>query len=148
MVWFLAPIAWAAGIVVRRKVAVVAGVLIVTYYDEAGEVIGEFIGREAQEAAEAALDGAGAVVSDLIEDTAEAIGDLSLSFIRGLIPAIIDGAQAGYDAIREGFRGKEPETIAALTISVLVVIAALTLLHEVRTGPGGAGEYAANNRFE
>ena len=87
----------------------------------------------------------------LAESQAEleaALGDVSLAFIRGVIPALIDGAQAGYDAIREGFRGKEPETIAALTIAVLSIITVLTLLHEVRTGPGGAGEYAANNRFE
>ena len=70
----------------------------------------------------------------------------SLDFVRGIIPALIEGAQAGYSAIRNGFRGKEPETIAALTISVLVLITVLTLLHEVRTGPGGAGEYAAGNR--
>tara|TARA_R100000963_G_C4603069_1_gene76086 strand:+ start:240 stop:668 length:429 start_codon:yes stop_codon:yes gene_type:complete len=124
-------------VVIGGVVTYVAGTEVVGYIDEKlGDKIDEV---------EAEFKEAGATI---ISETVEELGDLSLSFIRGVIPAIIDGAKAGYDAIREGFRGKEPETIAALTISVLVIIAALTLLHEVRTGPGGAGEYAANNRFE
>jgi hypothetical protein len=124
-------------VVIGGVVTYVAGTEVVGYIDEKlGDKIDEV---------EAEFKEAGATI---ISETVEELGDLSLSFIRGVIPAIIDGAKAGYDAIRDGFRGKEPETIAALTISVLVIIAALTLLHEVRTGPGGAGEYAANNRFE
>ena len=146
MPFFIPVLTAVGGFVVRRKVAIVAGTLVVTYYDEAGQKIGEFSGQEAKEVADAALEEAGATVADMLDDAAEALGDVSLAFIRGLIPAIIDGAQAGYDAVRAGFRGKEPETIAALTITVLVLITVFTLLHEVRTGPGGAGEYAAGNR--
>ena len=73
-------------------------------------------------------------------------GNLTLDLIRGLIPALIEGAQVGYAAIRDGFRGKEPETIAGLTIAVLVGVVFFTLIHEVKTGPGGAGEYQAGNR--
>ena len=83
---------------------------------------------------------------EIVDEAAAAVGDVSLAFIRGFIPALIDGAQAGYEAIRGGFRGKEPETIAALTIVVLVAITFFTLLHEVKTGPGVAGEYAAGYR--
>ena len=96
------------------------------------------------------------VIAELDAELSMTFGDIvreelkneSLDFVRGIIPALIEGAQAGYVAIRNGFRGKEPETIAALTIAVLVAVVALTLVHEVKTGPGGAGEYAANNRFE
>ena len=146
MPFFIPVLTAVGGFVVRRKVAIVAGTLVVTYYDEAGQKIGEFIGQEAKEVADAALADAGAAVTDMLDDAAEALGDVSLAFIRGFIPAVIDGAPAGYDAVRDGFRGKEPETIAALTITVLVLITVFTLLHEVRTGPGGAGEYAAGNR--
>ena len=146
MPFFIPVLTAVGGFVVRRKVAIVAGTLVVTYYDEAGQKIGEFIGQEAKEVADAALADAGAAVTDMLDDAAEALGDVSLAFIRGFIPAVIEGAQAGYDAVRDGFRGKEPETIAALTITVLVLITVFTLLHEVRTGPGGAGEYAAGNR--
>jgi len=111
---------------------------------------GKTIVAEVDEAAGETMDGIEADLkergAEIITEAVEELGDLSLAFIRGVIPAIIDGAKAGYDAIRDGFRGKEPETIAALTISVLVLITVLTLLHEVRTGPGGAGEYAAGNR--
>ena len=103
----------------------------------------EFI-EKGEEAAEELLDEALAGLQEAIAFT----GNLTLDLIRGLIPALIEGAQAGYGAIRDGFRGKEPETIAGLTIAVLVAVVFFTLFHEVKTGPGGAGEYAANNRFE
>lgn len=86
--------------------------------------------------------------TSLLDIVTDEIRNESLEFVRGIIPALIEGAQAGYVAIRNGFRGKEPETIAALTIALLVLVVGFTLVHEVKTGPGGAGEYAANNRFE
>ena len=82
----------------------------------------------------------------LVESAIGEVWDGALVFIRYLIPTLIESAQEGYKAIRDGFRGKEPETIAALTIGILVVVTTLTLLHEVRTGPGGAGEYMGGNR--
>jgi len=146
MPFFIPVLGAIAGFVVRRKVAIVAGVLVVTFYDEAGRVIGEFIGEEASEFAQKEIEEAGGFIAHEIEEAAGELADLSLAFIRGVIPALIDGVKAGYDAIRDGFRGKEPETIAALTIGILVVISIFTLLHEVRTGPSGAGEYEAGNR--
>jgi len=138
----IAPILALAGSTIVRRV-VIGGVV----YLVGSEVVASTSDAlaESQAELEASLLEAGA---NIVDEATEAIGDVSLAFIRGVIPALIDGAQAGYDAIREGFRGKEPETIAALTIAVLSIITVLTLLHEVRTGPGGAGEYAANNRFE
>ena len=138
----IAPLIAIAGSTIVRRV-VIGGVV----YLVGSEVVASTSDKldESQAELEASLLEAGA---NIVDEAAEAIGDVSLAFIRGVIPALIDGAQAGYDAIREGFRGKETETIAALTIAVLSIITVLTLLHEVRTGPGGAGEYAANNRFE
>ena len=113
-------------------------------------VVGKTVVAEVDEAAGETIDEIEAGIvergGNIIEDAVEELGDVSLAFIRGLIPAIIEGAQAGYEAIRDGFRGKEPQTIAALTIAVLVAVTFFTLLHEVKTGPGGAGEYGAGNR--
>ena len=146
MPFFIPLISAAGGFIVRRKVAIVAGTLVVTYYDDAGQIIGEFLGQEAADIAHKEIEEAGGLITDAIEEVAGELADISLAFIRGAIPALIDGITAGYDAIRDGFRGKEPETIAALTIGILVAVAVLTLLHEVKTGPGGAGEYQAGNR--
>ena len=44
MPFFIPIVSGVAGFVVRRKVAIVAGALVYTYYDEAGDKIGEFIG--------------------------------------------------------------------------------------------------------
>jgi len=107
-------------------------------WDEKGD---ELIAK-GEEAAEELLDETLAALKETIAFT----GNLTLDLIRGLIPALIEGAQAGYAAIRDGFRGKEPETIAGLTIAVLVAVVFFTLFHEVKTGPGGAGEYGAGNR--
>ena len=104
--------------------------------------------------ADQAVDDVIADVADKIADEAlplvqSAIGeawDGALVFVRYLIPTLIESVQEGYKAIREGFRGKEPETIAAVTIAVLVMVTAMTLLYEVRTGPAGAGEYMGGNR--
>jgi len=121
--------------VVGGAVVYVVGKTVVAEVDEAA-------GETVEEIEAGILERGG----NIIEDAVEELGDVSLAFIRGLIPAIIEGAQAGYEAIRDGFRGKEPQTIAALTIAVLVAVAFFTLLHEVKTGPGGAGEYGAGNR--
>ena len=82
-------------------------------------------------------------------DLAEQIGAELLNVIRGLIPAIIDGLKAGYEVVYADFIKQGPEVIAAYGVIVLLLIViGYTLLHEVKTGPIGAGEYAANNRFE
>tara|TARA_R110002020_G_scaffold58570_3_gene160564 strand:+ start:1814 stop:2233 length:420 start_codon:yes stop_codon:yes gene_type:complete len=132
----VAPLIAIAGSTVVRKavqwgvIYVVGSEVVAWTSDEAGETQTEIEDRLLGEGAQ------------IIDEAVAALGDVSLDFIRGFIPALIDGIAAGYDAIREGFRGKEPETIAALTIGILVVITILTIRHEVGTGPQGAGEYA------
>ena len=128
-----------AGTVIRY---VVGGVVVYVVGKKVVAEVDESAGESIEEI-EAQITEAG---GNILEGAKEELGDLSLDFIRGIIPAIIEGAQAGYSAIVEGFRGKEPQTIAALTIAVLVAVAFFTLLHEVKTGPGGAGEYGAGNR--
>jgi len=76
---------------------------------------------------------------DLITETGEAvvgeIGDLSLKFIRGLGAALVEGAEGAYDVITDRLKGKEPEMVAALTASVLVILVASFLWNEVKRGP-------------
>ena len=136
----IAPLIGLAGSTAVRRI-VAGGVVYVIGKETVG-----YVSDEAGEAWQDIEDELKAAGVDIVDSGVERGGDLNLDFIRGLIPALIEGAQAGYDAIREGFRGKEPETIAALTISVLVIVTILTLRHEVGTGPRGAGEYAAGNR--
>jgi hypothetical protein len=115
----------------------------------AGDMAGQPLTISQREAIEGVITELDAELSMGFWDIAtDEIKNDSLDFVKGIIPALIEGAQAGYVAIRNGFRGKEPETIAAATIAILVLVVGFTLIHEVKTGPGGAGEYAANNRFE
>lgn len=102
-------------------------------------------GQEAfEKKAEEALDNALSQLGTL----AEQIGAEVLNVIRGLIPAIIDGLKAGYEVAYADFIKQGPEVIAAGVIVLLLIVIGYTLLHEVKTGPVGAGEFAANNRFE
>ena len=76
---------------------------------------------------------------DLITETGEAvigeIGDLSLQFIRGLGAALVEGAEGAYDVITAKLSGKEPEMVAAITATILVVLVSSFLWHEVKRGP-------------
>ena len=158
MPWFI-PLATSAasavgGFIIRRRVAIVAGTLVVTYYDEAGEAIGNFIGEEAaQQAEEAATEAGGTVISfvtgvagdigealeELGEDIKEGLvdaagqfGNLSLNFVRGLASAVIEGIDDAYDLVRDKLRGKEPDVIAGFTVGTISILAAVFIYQRVK----------------
>jgi len=76
-------------------------------------------------------------VDELIERlsaVAGAIGSISLQFVEGLGTAIVKGADQTYDYIREKLRGREPDVIAAVTVSILTLGSAYYLIHAARRG--------------
>ena len=109
-------------------------------YDEYMKDPENYIEEKAEEVFDDVLTGLG--------ELAEQIGAEVLNVIRGLIPAIMDGLRAGYEKAYAEFIKDGPEFIAAGVVIILLIVIGYTLLHEVKTGPIGAGEYAANNRFE
>ena len=71
-------------------------------------------------------------ISAPITEGLEALGSLSLDFIRGLGGALIDGIDGGYDAIRNKLRGNEADVIAGFTIAALSILAGVYLYHSVK----------------
>ena len=130
MVVWLAPLASlataAGGFIVRKRVMLVAGTLIVTYYDEVGNVIGEFIGQAAADAAEKEIKELG---GSIVDD----IGNATLQVIEGAGEALVKGLDRTFNYIGDRFiRGKEPDIVAGFTVTVLSILAVVYLYHSVK----------------
>ena len=130
MVVWLAPLASlataAGGFIVRKRVMLVAGTLIVTYYDGVGNVIGEFIGQAAADAAEKEIKELG---GSIVDD----IGNATLQVIEGAGEALVKGLDRTFNYIGDRFiRGKEPDIVAGFTVTVLSILAVVYLYHSVK----------------
>ena len=158
MPWFI-PLATTAasavgGFVVRRRLQIAGAALVVTYYDEAGEAIGEFLGEEAAEAAEKEIKEQGGTIVNFVtgvaSDIGEALGELgedikeglveaagefgnlSLNFVRGLFPAVVDSVDNAFDLIRAKLRGREPDVIAGFTVGAMAILATVFIYQRVK----------------
>ena len=110
----------------RKRVMLVAGTLIVTYYDEVGNVIGEFIGQAAADAAEKEIKELG---GSIVDD----IGNATLQVIEGAGEALVKGLDRTFNYIGDRLiRGKEPDIVAGFTVTVLSILAVVYLYHSVK----------------
>lgn len=131
MAFFIPIAATVGGFIVRRKVALVGGALIYTYYDDAGKVIGEFIGKQASEEANKVIEEAGGLLQDVVSD----LGNASLQLVEGFGVASITGVERTYDYIKTRFiYGKEPDIIAGFTVGLLSVLTIVFVYHSVKRG--------------
>ena len=133
MPFFIPIVSGVAGFVVRRKVAIVAGALVYTYYDEAGEKIGEFIGEEAAQKAENELKGVGADIKEALGDLASGLGNATIEVIENVGIAIVKGLDKTADYVYERtIAGREPDVIAGFTVTILSIAAAVYLYQSVK----------------
>ena len=111
----------------RKRVMLVAGTLIVTYYDEVGNVIGEFIGQAAADAAEKEIKELG---GSIVDD----IGNATLQVIEGAGEALVKGLDRTFNYIGDRFTNSERSTDigAGVTMTVLSILAAIYLYHSVK----------------
>tara|TARA_R110002020_G_scaffold361626_2_gene574118 strand:+ start:910 stop:1329 length:420 start_codon:yes stop_codon:yes gene_type:complete len=131
--FFIPIVSGVAGFVVRRKVAIVAGALVYTYYDEAGEKIGEFIGEEAAQKAENELKGVGADIKEALGDLASGLGNATIEVIENAGIAIVKGLDKTADYVYERtIAGREPDVIAGFTVTILSIAAAVYLYQSVK----------------
>ena len=130
MPFFIPLIAVAGGFVVRRWVWIAGVGLVATYYDEAGEVIGDAIGDEANKVMEEALDDA----KILIKNSAGDVSNATLDVVRGLGSAIIVGLDGAFDAVAEKLAGKEPAVIAGITTATIGLLTVILLFHTAKKG--------------
>ena len=130
MPFFIPLIAVAGGFVVRRWVWIAGVGLVATYYDEAGEVIGDAIGDEANKVMEEALDDA----KILIKNSAGDVSNATLDVVRGLGSAIIVGLDGAFDAVAEKLEGKEPAVIAGITPATIGLLTVILLFHTAKKG--------------
>jgi len=130
MPFFIPLIAVAGGFVVRRWVWIAGVGLVATYYDEAGEVIGDAIGDEANKVMEEALDDA----KILIKNSAGDVSNATLDVVRGLGSAIIVGLDGAFDAVAEKLEGKEPAVIAGITTATIGLLTVILLFHTAKKG--------------
>ena len=130
MPFFIPLIAVAGGFVVRRWVWIAGVGLVATYYDEAGEVIGDAIGDEANKVMEEALDDA----KILIKNSAGDVSNATLDVVRGLGSAIIVGLDGAFDAVAEKLEGKEPAVIAGITTATIGLLTVILLFHRAKKG--------------
>tara|TARA_R100000655_G_scaffold49488_1_gene87016 strand:+ start:1172 stop:1594 length:423 start_codon:yes stop_codon:yes gene_type:complete len=133
MPFFVPALSSLAGFVIRKRVAIVAGALIVTYYDEAGNKIGEFIGEEAAEQAEKELQGVGATITQALEDIASGLGNATLEVIENVGVAVVKALDKTADYVYERtIAGREPDIIAGFTVTILSIGAAVYLYQSVK----------------
>ena len=59
----------------------------------------------------------------------------SAAAIREAGPALVDGIEGFYDAVRDKLSGREVGVVAAFTVGVLVILTGTFLFYEVRRGP-------------
>ena len=140
MPFFVPALSSLAGFVIRKRVAIVAGALIVTYYDEAGNKIGEFIGEEAAEQAEKQLQGVGAKVTQALEDIASGLGNATLEVIENVGVAVVKALDKTADYVYERtIAGREPDIIAGFTVTILSIGAAVYLYQSVKNSNDAFG---------
>tara|TARA_R100001086_G_C11825545_1_gene255227 strand:+ start:766 stop:1191 length:426 start_codon:yes stop_codon:yes gene_type:complete len=133
MPFFVPVITSVIGFVVRKRVAIVAGALIITYYDEAGKKIGEFIGEEAAEKAEQELQGLGITIKDELLDIAGGLGNATIEVIENAGVAIVKGLDNAAEYVyQRTVAGKEPEIIASFTFTILIIGAGIYLYQSVK----------------
>ena len=128
MPFFIPLVAAAGGFVVRRWVWIAGVGLVATYYDEAGEAIGDAIGEEANQVMENALDDAGIALKNIAGDVANS----TLDVVRGLGGAIVDGLDGAFEATRAKLEGREPDVIAGVVVVSLTILTALYLFHSAK----------------
>ena len=128
MPFFIPLVAAAGGFVVRRWVWVAGVGLVAMYYDEAGELIGDALGEEANKIMENALDDAEITLKNIAGDVANS----TLDVVRGLGGAIVDGLDGAYDAARAKLEGREPDVIAGVVVVSLTILTALYLFHSAK----------------
>jgi len=63
---------------------------------------------------------------------ASAVGEGTLTVVRGLGGAIVDGIDSAFDAVRDKLRGKEPDIIAGFTVGALAILAGVFLYQSVK----------------
>ena len=133
MPFFVPVVSSVVGFVVRKRVAIVAGALVYTYYDEAGQKIGEFIGEEAAEKAELELQGAGVAIKEALEDIASGLGNATIEVIENAGVAVVKGLDKMADYVYERtIAGREPDIIAGFTVTILSIGAAVYLYQSVK----------------
>jgi len=73
-------------------------------------------------------------ISEPITEGLEALGSISLDFVRGLGGAIIDGVDNGYDAIAAKLSGKESAVISGMTVAVIGILTLVFLFNAAKSG--------------
>lgn len=71
-------------------------------------------------------------VKDIVPST-DFIKNETLEIIEGLGGAFVRGIDSAADAVRDKLRGKEPEVIAGITSSVVVVLVGIALFNMAKT---------------
>ena len=128
MPFFIPLIAVAGGFVLRRWVWVAGVGLVAMYYDEAGELIGDALGEEANKIMENALDDAEITLKNIAGDVANS----TLDVVRGLGGAIVDGLDGAYDAATAKLEGRQADVIAGVVVVSLTILTALYLFHSAK----------------
>ena len=133
MPFFVPLLTSTIGFVVRKRVAIVAGALIITYYDEAGKKIGEFVGETAGEEAERQLQGLGITVKEELADLVGGLGNATIEVIENAGVAIVKGLDNAAEYVyQRTVAGKEPEIIASFTFTILIISAGVYLYQSVK----------------
>lgn len=71
-------------------------------------------------------------LSVLLRRTANYLGEIGLNFFKYLGPAVIEGVENTYDAIRGLFRGKEDDIVAGFLTGFLALLAVVYLYQSVK----------------
>tara|TARA_R100000388_G_scaffold72066_1_gene52213 strand:- start:2856 stop:3248 length:393 start_codon:yes stop_codon:yes gene_type:complete len=71
-------------------------------------------------------------LSVLLRRTANYLGEIGLNFFKYLGPAIIEGVENTYDAIRDLFRGKEDDIVAGFLTGFIAVLTVVYLYQSVK----------------
>lgn len=133
MPFFVPLLTSTIGFVVRKRVAIVAGALVITYYDEAGKKIGEFAGEAAGEEAARQLQGLGITVKEELADLAGGLGNATIEVIENAGVAIVKGLDNAAEYVyQRTVAGKEPEIIASFTFTILIIGAGVYLYQSVK----------------
>ena len=128
MPFFIPVVVAVGGFVVRRWVWVAGVGLVAMYYDEAGELIGDAIGEEANEIMEDQL----ANLQITLKNVAGDVANSTLDVVRGLGSAIVDGLDSAYDATRAKLDGREPDVIAGIVVVALTVLTVTYIYHSAK----------------
>ena len=130
MPFFIPLIAGVGGFVLRRWVLVTGVGLVAMYYDEAGELIGDAIGEEANEIMEEQL----ANLDITLRNVAGDVANSTLYVVGHLGEAIISGLDNGFDAIAAKLSGKESAVISGMTVAVIGILTLVFLFNAAKSG--------------